>query len=248
MSTTSLPNPQRLLRLLQAAGEWRRQQQPDLSHQRIGRLLQAVRQSRLEQTLPSWLTAVGGRLREVRREGAFINVWAMAGLGRREVPTAAALAWLLDPHGSHGQGDAALREVVALVSMKRPDWTLQDTDLAEAVVQTEQRPLGSGRDRIDIAVEGPGFILFIEVKIDAGEGVMQLSRYEEAAKAKSALRGQECRALVVFLGPYGPMEKIEGQVHLTWREVADALDRTARHCTGAARHSLSTFAAHVRGF
>ena len=40
---------------------------------------------------------------------------------------------------------------------------------------TEETPLGSDRDRVDIAIEGATFILFVEIKIDAAEGEEQLS-------------------------------------------------------------------------
>jgi hypothetical protein len=58
---------------------------------------------------------------------------------------------------------------------------LLDSGLADARVRTEERPLWSDRDRVDIAVDGPDFVLFVEVKVGAVEGGSQLQRYCEAA-------------------------------------------------------------------
>lgn len=42
------------------------------------------------------------------KDGGAINVWEAAGLKRDEVRNTAVLSWLLDCHGSHGQGSLFL--------------------------------------------------------------------------------------------------------------------------------------------
>jgi hypothetical protein len=66
-------------------------------------------------------------------------------------------------------------------------------DLSGAVITTE-RSLGQ-YGRVDVSIDGPKAIVFIEVKIDAAEGNQQLSRY---GKALAQLVGERV-SLLVFL-------------------------------------------------
>lgn len=187
-----------------------------------------------------------------RSRGEFIDVWAVAGLGRREVPNAAVLAWLLNPQGSHGQGVLCLAALMKQVARKAPKWNLPVDRIMGARVEAEQRPLGSDRDRVDIVIEAPGLIVFVEVKIDAGEGEAQLSRYTESAQRVAAVRGAAgglpMTPLVLFLSPRPPVESIPNLVHLTWREVAAGLAEAARAGPDPARFIIRSFANHARSF
>lgn len=191
-------------------------------------------------------------LAAARASGDFIDIWAVAGLNRREVRNASVLAWLLDPRGSHGQGAGCLQTFTAQISRVDPTWCLDPSILRLVRVRTEQRPLGSDRDRVDIAIDGPGFLIFIEVKIDAGEGLNQLSRYAESAAAKAAAsadaQGHKPRTLVVFLSPRPLNKPVPGLVHLSWSEVADALVEASANAEGTARFVVRSFSKHIRSF
>jgi hypothetical protein len=200
----------------------------------------------------SMFQTVGAQLRSVAREGELLDLWSVVKLKRDEVRNASVLAWLLNPRGSHGQGTLLLETLMAQVAFKAPDWSLSAAELAAVTVETEQRPLGSSRDRVDIAIDGPGFVIFIEVKIDAPEGERQLERYHEAAAHKAASRkdsgGRPYRHLVVFLGPRTATAGVEEVVEITWRDIGRALRAASTRATGAGRVLIRSFAAHVRTF
>lgn len=184
------------------------------------------------------LTSLIPKLRDgvgrAREEGAFLNVWAVAGLRRNEVRNCAVLAWFLNPRGSHGAGAAYLKAVMALL----PE--VEAGGLEQARLKTELRPQGSDRDRVDIVVELPERVIFIEAKIDAPEGINQLARYRDAAarlhKAVS----------IVYLTRAAHVDEPDGVHHLTWRQVARALAKTSGPTQG--QGLANQFSQHIGAF
>lgn len=188
----------------------------------------------------------------VRSTGSLIDVWSVAGIRRKELPNAAVLAWLLDPRGSHGQGALCLSAILSQVQ-RRSGLDLSSLPLDKARVQPEERPLGSDRDRVDIVIETPDLLIFIEVKIDAVEGRAQLSRYVESANQVAAVRAltenrPAKRTLTLFLSPRPPTEQVPDVVHLTWRDLGSVLTSAARRADGLASVLIRSFAAHTRSF
>lgn len=177
--------------------------------------------------------------------GDFLEVWQVAGLKRNELRNASVLAWLLNPRESHGRGDAILRALLDRAATSVPGWPLVPDDLLLTQVRTEQRPLGSERDRVDIAVDGPDFALFVEVKIDALEGADQLVRYAESAREKARAMGKP-HALVIYLAPRRPRASPPAVACLTWQDVAAAA--SANLPEGLAGRIVGQFAHHVRSF
>jgi hypothetical protein len=113
------------------------------------------------------------------------------------------------------------------------------------MVRTEECPLGSETDRVDIAIDGPDFVLFVEVKIDALEGKEQLRRYAEAARRKANAYGK-AHGRVIYLSPRPPLVPPPEVAVVTWRVVARALSALPRAgFNGALAHG---FAHHVRSF
>jgi hypothetical protein len=157
-----------------------------------------------------------------RDRGDFLNVWEIAGIRRNELRNASVLAWLLNPRGSHGRGDAILVTLLQQAAATTLDWPLVFGELHKAQVRTEERPIGSDRDRVDIAIDSRDFILFIEVKIGAVEGAQQLARYVEAANAK-ALALNKDYSLVIYLAPTRPVLAPPSVAWLTWHHVAKAI-------------------------
>ena len=193
------------------------------------------------------LAALRGPLQEARARGDGIDLWTVARLGRQEVRNAAVLAWLIDPRASHGQGARVLQALFAGFGDSRPAWAT-DEALGRVSVATEERPLGSDRDRVDIALEGSTFVLFIEVKVDAPEGEAQLTRYAQAAQAKARAQ-HKAHALVLFVSPRPPRDRPEGLLVLTWTSIARALEMAAASGRpGLSRQLLIQYADHVRRF
>ncbi|HEV7293130.1 MAG TPA: PD-(D/E)XK nuclease family protein [Devosia sp.] len=185
---------------------------------------------------------MAGPLAASRRRGDALDIWEVASLSRDEVRTARVLTWLLDPHGSHGAGDAYLQALWAELEGERilnfalegPQRTLR-----------ENYPLGDLQNRVDVEAIGANFLLFIEVKIDAAEGVDQVARYADLAAKKAAILRRPNWA-VLYLSQRAPEQQSERCLHLRWRTVAqairsaskamDANDFSTRLALGFARH------------
>jgi len=134
-------------------------------------------------------------LQKYHESGLGINVWDVAGLGFDEMRNSSVLAWLLDCHGSHGQGSQFLESLLSFLDQEKdlPPLAREKlpkpgiTSCAHYWTRVESLPLGDMVSRVDIEIEGP-FILFIEVKIYAQETNDQLKRYIEIAKEKAGNR------------------------------------------------------------
>jgi hypothetical protein len=184
-------------------------------------------------------------LRNSLESGDFLQVWSVAGLRRNELRNAAVLAWLLDPRGSHGHGTVILGGILSAAAEQIPSWPLHGTDLSRVRAHTEECPLGSDRDRVDIAIDGPDFVLFVEVKIDAVEGKHQLCRYAEAARDKAHAWRKE-HALVIYLSPRPPAHLPPGVAWLTWRDIARVLAGVSPN--GINGWLVHQFARHIGSF
>jgi hypothetical protein len=184
-------------------------------------------------------------MRRSRASGDFLQVWSVAGVGRHEVRNAAILAWLFDPRGSHGLGSDILRGFLTAAAGQDSIWPLHGADLSQVTVRVEERPLESDRDRVDISIDGPDFVIFIEVKIDAVEGLSQLPRYVEAANYKAyALRKKIAK--VIYLSPRPPTHPQPDVIVLNWRHVAQALSGVT--ATGISLYLVQQYAVHIRSF
>lgn len=185
-------------------------------------------------------------LRQLRLSGAFIDLWAVAGLGRNEVRNATVLAWLLDPQGSHGFGASMIEQLIEFIA-RQANFTISKGGLCAASVATEECPLGNDRDRVDISITGLDFVIFIEVKIDAREGDRQLERYVETLNAKRGSYGKE-HGVVVYLSPRALGKTPAGVIEMTWRDMRRILVDVARRETGLGQTMAIMFARHVQTF
>ncbi|MFL9906832.1 PDDEXK-like family protein [Paraburkholderia sp. RL17-337-BIB-A] len=177
------------------------------------------------------------------------NFWRAAGLGYDELRNSQALAWILDRFGDHGQGSAILERLVELAGRQQPIAVTPETvRRVDYSTRTESQPLGDRESRVDIEIESPRFLIFIEVKVRAPETSDQLKRYVELARQKAAGRP----SVVVFLTPDGRLP-VDGKLHgtiipLSWRQVSNIL---TAYVSGERADSFSgriflQFAAHAR--
>jgi hypothetical protein len=174
------------------------------------------------QQFASFAATFSPAYQDYRRTGVRANPWRAAGVGKNETRNSAVLRWLLDGFEDHGQGSAIL---VAMLQQ------LKLTELAELAsvhpywTRVETRHFGEQESRIDIEIESPRFLIFIEVKVQATETGNQLERYLERAAAKAA--GQKPLALI-FLTPTGRHAASENLrdkiVPFSWEQLARILD------------------------
>ena len=112
-----------------------------------------------------------------RATGENFNIFKILGIGHYEVRThSPILGDLLNPNGSHGQGDTFLRLFIDQLD-------IEDFEPASARVELEHhigpKTENSG-GRIDIVIyDGKGHAIFIENKIYADDQEKQLQRYRE---------------------------------------------------------------------
>lgn len=189
------------------------------------------------------MLGIGEALTIAREKGAFLNVWDVAGLGRNEVRNAAVLAWFLDPKETHGLGTGFLEPFLQRALGSARDRLPPERELVRASVRKEFRPQGSETDRVDIAIEGIDYLVFIETKIDAREGHFQLERYAAAARSIGKRGG------LLYLSPKMPRD-LPAQAHRTsWADVAYCLRRAAtRTYSPLVRTLILQFADHVSAF
>jgi hypothetical protein len=177
-----------------------------------------------------------------------VNIWRAAGLGTDEVRNTRVLAWLLDRFEDHGQGSSVLESLIDRVN-SRCGATGVDASVVRNSsywTRTESRPLSSLESRVDIEIESDSFLIFVEVKIYAGETGDQLDRYAELIRRKA---GQHKPTLVLFLTPNGrrPDNAVLNVVPIFWRDVAAILYEHAAHESFAAS-AIRQFADHIMTF
>ena len=116
-----------------------------------------------------------------RREAFHFNVFELLGLERQEWMHSAFLKDLLDPRGSHDQGDLFLRGFLKHCQSKYSQFPNllemceAETGLARVYAEV---PTGLGRPDLLILLERK-FAFVIENKIDAAEGPDQIRRYRD---------------------------------------------------------------------
>jgi len=188
-----------------------------------------------------------------RRSGAMTNIWRTVGLGHDELRNSQVLSWMLDRFGDHGQGSAVLESIIDTASKQRPVSqqvcvTAKDVRENNYWTRIESLPLGALESRVDIEIESPTFLIFIEVKIRAPETGDQLKRYVDLAREKACGRP----TMVIFLTPDGRLP-IDTNLHceislFSWKEVASILEK---HISGDLENSFTghifrQFADHAR--
>jgi hypothetical protein len=190
-------------------------------------------------------------LAQARSAGAFLNVWAVAGLKRDEVRNAAVLAALFNPNAYPETGPDFLWAFLERARDSRGGWLPDEAELrAGYTVRTEDYPLGQTESRVDLSIEGRTFLLIIEVKIDAGEGHEQLRRYDYVLREKASRLGK--RPVLVYLSPRRCKIPPSEMVHATWADVVFAARRVGRASKSSDQSLISYlllhFASHAQAF
>ena len=204
------------------------------------------------------LDAISPLLNKIRATGVGFNPWVAAGLKHNEVRNSAALASLWRT-GTCGETARAFL-LAFLERVRYPDDHLAfitNQILAGCTysVACEQCPMGEVTDRIDLLIEGEGFLLGIEVKIHAGLGERQLERYVSSLQRRAELSKQ--RLSLIFLAPNDLRAGISAG-YASWNDIAGAARKVAKATRSAAPNRggalppmaayLEHFAQHVSNF
>lgn len=122
---------------------------------------------------------------EKEKSGECFNTFKILGVQKNEVRLHSAfLSEILDPKAVHGLGDYFLKPFVKKVTKIE---TELDTKNAEVSVEESIGAIsedGKTGGRFDIAIKfhNPDYLILIENKIDAGDQISQLQRYNNYAK------------------------------------------------------------------
>ena len=190
------------------------------------------------------------------QSGLLTNVWQIARVGRDELRNSQILAWILDCTGDHGHQSRTLEMLVEHANSlaEHTESTAEKIPIAEIVrggyvTRTEATYYNTGEtdSRVDIEIEGPGFYLVLEVKVDAGETGNQLRRYAAIAEQK---RTTGRKAMVIFLTPSGRSPTEEGLrsiiIPVSWRQFAALLKAECAALPDTMSRSLfAQFADHI---
>lgn len=196
--------------------------------------------------LAQTLDALKAPLQTARGRGELSDIWSIAGIGHDEVRNSRVLAWLLDPVGSHGFGDAFIRALWQRIR----GFELAGFEIENLrSVTRENYPIASSEHRVDIEIGGADFVVFIEVKVYAGESkASQVAQYLALARQKASnLHRSNCA--VIFLSEMAP-SAIEGIVPCRWRDVAASIKSAiySKDRTSITAQLAAQFATHIKRF
>lgn len=146
-----------------------------------------------------------------------LNVWEAVKLARSELKHCSFLRWLLDPRGSHYQGNLFLKRFIERYS----ESALKEIPIDELIsckVKSEDSDYAAGR--VDISITGRSFIIVIEAKIDTGEGEEQLSRYRYSENV-----------VIVFLTKDGRKPTTgEADLCIAWKDIGEICKEFVKEC------------------
>ncbi|QAZ67284.1 PDDEXK-like family protein [Solidesulfovibrio carbinolicus] len=194
-----------------------------------------------------------------RKAGNNVDFWRLAGIGTVEMRNSAILAWMLNCDGDHGQGNLFLDSLLEMVwNGEMPDQAkshFPKPSITNGIFHKTHTESLSGIDasRVDIEIDGPSLLLFIEVKIYASETNDQIKRYVDIAKVKACGRPWG----VLFLTNNGkrPSEIcVCGEVvSISWRDLARQFRRAIGASGQMERNSfcfqvIAQFFSHIRNF
>lgn len=177
------------------------------------------------------------------RIGRF-NIFDALRIVDREVKHSDFLAWLLDPHESHGQGGLFLRAMLMDLFKKAREngfscptspIELDGEELRGVEIRREWR-------HIDLLIlcDQPNFVLAIENKIKSGEHGDQLERYRDTIEAEFT----KVPGMYVFLTMEAGEPSQDDWVPYSYADLHDTLLRARNACETSIGKDVLTFLDH----
>lgn len=158
------------------------------------------------------------RIDRQRTTAEDINIFEILDFRDNEVRHSKFLAWLLDPEGTHAQGNLFFK-----CFLKSAELPIKYAD-APYKVKPE---VTHKESRIDIEIKSEkNFLIHIENKVSASEGDEQLQRETRDLERKSReLEVSSENAHALYLTPQGELPDKSGEFKaLSWRKVANAVN------------------------
>ncbi len=133
-----------------------------------------------------------------RKTGRYFNIFDIANISSNEITICRIIHELLNPKGSHFQGDAYLRLFVDILKLKVPAFEFNDEEYHTVSVRREECITENRNRRIDLVIETETSYIPIEVKIYAGDQNEQCKDYYKKAKSTN-----NKKATMFYLTLYG---------------------------------------------
>lgn len=150
------------------------------------------------------------RRTEKEKKGDFFNIFSILKAETDEVKTHSAfLAELLNPNGTHGQGDLFLKNFLKIIAPNEDLITENaEADIEYSIGSISEDYKSGGRLDIFIRFPKSNYLILIENKIDAGDQPYQLLRYNKYAKET------KCKYKLLYLTKDGhnPSETSTGKI------------------------------------
>ena len=158
-----------------------------------------------------------------RQQGKAVDVWQLAQIGRDELRNCSILGWLLNCHGSHGQGTVFLKKLLLHMQYRQDSTELELIDGYRVILEEsyDECEPGNGkqRSRVDIVLEGPTFLLLIEAKVQSGETDNQLERYLRIGQVRAGVRPWRLVYLTLDGRPPRDNDLHDKVVCVRWRDL-----------------------------
>jgi hypothetical protein len=165
------------------------------------------------------------------------NVFDILGRVRLEDAHSDTLAWLFKPWEAHGLGDRFLHEFVRTATGESlPNGRVREVET--------RKTISIGGEKIDIEVQGDGWVLAVENKIDHAEGPGQTECYAEHYRR---LQNAGLAVFGVFLTLKGDSAKAAGFFQpMSYSTLRGILDQDQMRGTSDAAQVVRWFADHIR--
>ena len=165
-----------------------------------------------------------------------LNIFDILGCARKEDPHSDVLVWLFKPWESHGLGSRFLLDFVR-------EGTGKSLPNSRVRAVTPRKPIGTRTGKVDIEVQGDGWVLAVEYKIDYSEGPGQTQRY--AAYYRS-LRQTGVKVFGVFLTLYRtPAEAGDIFKPMSYKQLHTILERNLARATSDGAQVVRWIADHI---
>lgn len=184
------------------------------------------------------------RLEDSLRE---FNLFEALGAVNSELRHSTFLAWLFDPHGSHGFGDVIAKRLLQRIlihgvpTAKLSAVNLDLMDFADIEVRREWKS-------IDILLLSPAnhLVVVIENKVGATESTDQLQRYRKLIQTEFPPEqiGGDWRHVFIFLTIDGVAPTDDSYVTLSYRQLVELLEATLRNRGGSVLREVAMAVAH----
>lgn len=164
------------------------------------------------------------------------NIFRVLGLEDYEIRHSSFLAWLLNPHETHGLGDVFLSRFLqdVLLDTRSNDISiveLSSLDNSKVEVRREWK-------NIDLLVITKNFVVCIENKMWSGEHSDQLNKYKNIIDKHFP----HCKKVFVFLSPHGG-ESSEKEVYInySYKRISEILSEIIDVRQGRIQSSVLTY-------